>query len=352
MSDVRATPNPAAPDSDAPPRPRSARRAWTRVATVLALLVLVPVVLVTVLRFVDVRGGVSDTLVSATPYAVFGALVAGALAALGRSVLTGAAAGVLFVVHVVLLAPLFLPGGPTVRGYETTVMTVNLKYGAADPDRIVELVRDRQVDVLAAQELTPAAVEALDRAGLDEALPHRHIRPVANSPVGSGLWSRRPLEPREFGNTERTAFTNLRAIARTRGGVEVDLMAVHPFPPLPATSAPWRRDIGELVRVGEPGDRPMIMLGDFNATRDHAPMRELAGQGLTDAADQAGAGYGPTWGPGGLPRLFEIDHVLVSDDDINASGLSRHEVEGTDHAAVIAELTISEATAPEHSGAG
>ena len=323
-------------------RPKSRR---SGIAIVLAVAFVLPVLLLTVLRTFDIPGGPTDTLVAFTPYAIPCAFLAGLLALLGHARLFALVCAVLFVVHVWWLAPMYLASGPTVRGYSTTVMSVNLQYGNGDADQVVELVRERDVEILAVQELTDQAVEELDAAGLDRMLPHRHLAPSDGTPNGTGIWSKRAVTPTAFGNERRMAFSNLRATVATRGGVEVDLLAVHPFPPLPTTSEQWRRDVGELVRVGVPADRPMIMAGDFNATRDHAPLRQLRSQGLRDAADQAGAGYGPTWGVGApFPRMFEIDHVLVSDGDIKATELTRHSIENTDHSAVVAELLISEAT--------
>ena len=54
------------------------------------------------------------------------------------------------------------------------------------------------------------------------------------------------------------------------------------------------------------------MAGDFNATLDHAELRELLDRGWVDAADAVGEGFAWTW-PARRRRALPltIDHVLV-----------------------------------------
>jgi endonuclease/exonuclease/phosphatase family metal-dependent hydrolase len=55
----------------------------------------------------------------------------------------------------------------------------------------------------------------------------------------------------------------------------------------------------------------VIVTGDFNATLDMRPFRDLLRNGYRDAAEQAGAGFVPTFFGGWLPALFAIDHVIT-----------------------------------------
>jgi endonuclease/exonuclease/phosphatase family metal-dependent hydrolase len=91
----------------------------------------------------------------------------------------------------------------------------------------------------------------------------------------------------------------------------------------------------------------LVVAGDFNATLDHAPMRRLAGLGLSDAARQANAGWQPTWPAGDdtgrtLPfglSVVAIDHVLVS-KHFSAISTTTHEVPGTDHLGLLVRLDV------------
>ena len=85
-----------------------------------------------------------------------------AFAILNRSILTGVA-GVLVIINIAWLLPLFV-GSSAGQGEALTVVTANLHVGHADPVAVVELLRRQHADVLAAEVLTPTEVTALDRA--------------------------------------------------------------------------------------------------------------------------------------------------------------------------------------------
>ena len=72
---------------------------------------------------------------------------------------------------------------------ELRVATLNATLGQADADAIVAMVADQSIDVLAVEELTPAEVDALRAAGLDDALPYSELAPQ-DGVRGTGVWSR------------------------------------------------------------------------------------------------------------------------------------------------------------------
>lgn len=83
------------------------------------------------------------------------------------------------------------------------------------------------------------------------------------------------------------------------------------------------------------------LLGDFNATLDHAELRRLLDTGYRDAAEVAGEGLSLTW-PAGRPRLpplVAIDHLLV-DERLAVRRVRVIDVPGTDHRAVFASLSV------------
>ena len=85
----------------------------------------------------------------------------------------------------------------------------------------------------------------------------------------------------------------------------------------------------------------MVVLGDFNADRDHAAFRRLLSIGLRDAHDERGRGLARTW-PTRLP-LLQLDHVLVRDGRggrLVAEDVREVVVPGSDHRAVVADLAV------------
>jgi endonuclease/exonuclease/phosphatase (EEP) superfamily protein YafD len=187
--------------------------------------------------------------------------------------------------------------------------TVNAQSGRADPAAILRLLQSENVDVLAVQELTPDMVSRLEAAGLAELLPFSHLDPRPGSP-GTGLWARWPLTP----VPGLTA-----AIPRARidppGGRPVTLTAVHPVAPMRGHAGIWQRELTLIGQALAAVDGPQVVAGDFNASRDHRPFRNLLAAGFRDCADvsQSRSWPGFTWPASGraLP-VMRLDHVLVS----------------------------------------
>ena len=88
-----------------------------------------------------------------------------------------------------------------------------------------------------------------------------------------------------------------------------------------------------------PAELPRLLAGDFNATLDHAPLRDVLRLGYADAAREVGKALLPTWGQVGKPAVITIDHVLVDRRCAVLAG-SVHAVPGTDHRAVFAEIRL------------
>jgi endonuclease/exonuclease/phosphatase family metal-dependent hydrolase len=124
-------------------------------------------------------------------------------------------------------------------------------------------------------------------------------------------------------------------------GHEVRLVCVHAPPPKPwnpAGAARWRGELGLLPSAGQP---PAVLAGDFNATLDHLQLRRLLRRGYADAAEQAGRGLTPTWGPwpSRPPRLLALDHVLI-DTRFAVLASSAGRLAGSDHHALYAEIRL------------
>ncbi len=322
------------------PRPRT-------VATAISCLASLAVLPVTVARW---AGGdqrfPAPLLAAAAPFAVPPLAIAVALALVGQRRWIAAFPGGLLVLHLAWLAPsLTSDAGPTATGTQRSpdliVMTANILYGQADANALVREVRERRVDVLVVEELTPSAVERLREAGLEQLLPSSVLAPASEA-AGTGLWSRMPVTalPAVAGTT----FATPRARVEIPGGPSVTVTAAHPFSPVDdAATVTWERDIRALRQAVTDTAGPQVVAGDFNATRDHAPFRQLLDVGLVDAADAQGwtAWPGMTWPSGrSYPPVMRLDHVLAS-AGFGVREVNVVEIPGTDHRAVVARLTTT-----------
>jgi endonuclease/exonuclease/phosphatase (EEP) superfamily protein YafD len=225
------------------------------------------------------------------------------------------------------------PGGPRLR-----ILSANLDAGLADADNLVRLVRQRSVDLLALQEFTPDAQRRLAAAGLDSLLPYAVRYPSDQEPGGSALYSRLPLTDSGY-RTLPQGFGDAYAVLRLPDSRAVRVESAHPPSPAgPVTAADWRAGLAALPRLRAwPG--PQILVGDFNSTLDHGPLRALVGSGYTDVAAHLGDGLAPTWPYDGRESPpVTIDHVLVA--GVRAYAFGTLPDPGSDHRAVYAEVGL------------
>jgi endonuclease/exonuclease/phosphatase (EEP) superfamily protein YafD len=249
-----------------------------------------------------------------------------------------AAAAVVAVLGAAVLPRAFpdQPTGPVDGGVRLDVLTSNVKLGEADVAAIAGLVRAGEVDLLSIQELTHGAADGLRAEGIDGLLPHQELSPTETGSSGAGLYSRHPLDrlPDVPGGVSR----QVHAVADVPGVGRVEFVAVHPFPPTARSAGRWREGLEGLPRATE--GRLRILPGDFNATFDHAPFRDLVASGYVDAAAARGEGLEMTWPAGRkFPPQVAIDHVLV-DERIHVAAAGIHTLPGTDHRAVLARLEL------------
>jgi endonuclease/exonuclease/phosphatase family metal-dependent hydrolase len=295
--------------------------------------VLVAVAALAIVRATGLDSGtVFALVVVGVPYAAVVTVVVGVVLAVARARWSSAIAVLLLVLQVVWLAPRFVDDGVEVPvgAARLRVATINAHVGGVDARALVDLVRDQRVDVLAVEELPPEAIPALDDAGLRELLPHRELRPQDDS----SLYSRLPF-------TTSGPLAAATTWPQTTGTIAVDgraveVVAVHTY--YPAGDAElWTRDLTALkATAGENS----VVLGDFNATLDHAPMRELLSAGLVDSHAELGSGWAPTWPADGvLPPVVQLDHVLHG-HGLAAVSTSEHTLPGSDHRLVFAELAL------------
>ncbi|MCK2220248.1 endonuclease/exonuclease/phosphatase family protein [Actinomadura sp. ATCC 31491] len=323
-----------APAPGAAPRPRR----WRRWASRLVVAASVVFAAGTAVRLGGLEtGALLVPLVSFTPYFALAAALTLVPAALLRS---RAAVAILLAVCACLawcVAPRAIASAEPAQGRPLRLLTANLNGGRGDAATIVGLVRSHDVDVLSLQELTYSERGRLKAAGLESLLPYQVTRPEVWGPEGSGLYARYPLRERTglfrpVGHHMPVAEVSL------PGGQAVEVVVVHPVAPVPSTVPEWHDGVATLPPAPASGP-PRVLAGDFNATLDHAVLRDLLGTGYTDAAAATGEGLVPTWPMRRFPPLVAIDHVLT-DGRAGAVAVRIHDVPGSDHRALFADLRV------------
>lgn len=337
---TRAAPVPAAP---VPPPPRlwRARRRARAVGRAVIGLVFAGAVVVTGARLLVFDAVWPVAIVSVfAPYAAAASIVVALGAVALRMRLTLLIALGLVVVHSLWMLPrLTSDGAVPPGGARLRVMSANAYFGEASADRLTRIALRERVDVLAVEELTPGLAAELERAGLTRELPY-HYGQGEPGAAGLTIYSRQPLRDGR-GLPEHTTMPMPSAILDVEGRA-VRVQGVHTIPPVSGGAGMWAHDMDALRREAQRRTTPTIFLGDFNATLDNASFRALTDTGLRDAHEERGRVFARTWPIAhfhGLPPLFAIDHVLVA-GGVDVVSVSEHRVPGTDHAAVVAEVSV------------
>jgi endonuclease/exonuclease/phosphatase family metal-dependent hydrolase len=270
-----------------------------------------------------------------TPYALVSAAV-GVLLLLkwyrGPAVIAGVSA--------VVLAICVLPRGfadrdPQPAGPRLRVASANLRIGGADAAKILERLRASGVDLLAVQEMTPSWLASFTGAGIDSVLPYHYVAP-ASLAEGSAIFSRYPMTDSGSHLMALGWFQQVYGIVHVPGAAPVRVESAHAASPYNREMVPY----WETTLRREPSPDG-ILLGDFNATLDHRPLRALLDRGWRDAASAVGAGFIPTWGPfhGDPVPPIAIDHVLLS-QGIGVRDFGAFTIPGSDHRMIVSTLTL------------
>lgn len=210
------------------------------------------------------------------------------------------------------------------------VMSFNAYKAQADPGELADEIRTVQPDVLVLVETSETLHRNKEVAAALQELPHRTELVIEGWETDGAIFSRYPLEEREGGiPVNRTGWYAMPvATVSTLDGAFL-IAGIHVHPPL-GDAQKWQQGMhamGNLAAAEQ--ELPLILAGDFNATRGNAAYRKLA-SGFAEAAGAWPRASWPTDQPVGA--LVEIDHILVRGMD--PQGYRSTRIEGSDHRAI------------------
>ncbi|MCD2196093.1 endonuclease/exonuclease/phosphatase family protein [Actinomycetospora endophytica] len=231
----------------------------------------------------------------------------------------------------------FAQPSPPPGGRALTVLSFNVDQGGADVGALAAEIRRARPDVV-------VLPEAADRFAvrLGGAIPDLGYRSVVAAAPGApdvhGIAvltasAMGPLSSRVIWQGHADPWLELSGGAL--GGLR--LVAVHVAAPVPGKIRSWPRELAQLATWCGAG--PAVLVGDFNATLDHAEFR-AGSAGCQDAAAVTGNGLTATWNAA-WPRWFgaQIDHVLVG-GDLRPEDLLVLDLPGSDHRALLARVRM------------
>lgn len=229
---------------------------------------------------------------------------------------------------------------PEARDGAVTVFALNTLGGGAGPEQVVDAALDAGADVLALPETSEDSARTVatalsERTGTGfQVFVHRTGEWDASS---TALLVSEELG--EYVETDAPATAHGAVRAEPADGTGPTLLAVHPFSPHAPGRAMdrWRADVRAVTEPCR-SESGVIVAGDFNATLDHEPMRDIGR--CVDASVEGGVGGVATW-PAHRPRLVgaAIDHVLVDGEAYTVDAAAVRSVGESDHRAVVAQIS-------------
>jgi endonuclease/exonuclease/phosphatase (EEP) superfamily protein YafD len=327
---------------------RHGRAHWRRVATLAwvgfswALVVVLAGVVLTIWFSSDRLAVVTVLLQSLVPIIFLPVWVTAAFALATRRWVLAAASIALVIAHIALVVPAM--GSDSVPAWAAsaptlTIFSANLFNRNVSPDAAAARVLETGADVLTLLEVSVPVYDALVRAGIDQRFPYQFRS--RSSPTGDtdGVYSRRPFVSRRLvpllENHEPAAVVSV-------AGRRIEIAAVHVDG---AEHAPetWSAELDRLAQTARAAQGPLVIAGDFNATRWNPPFARLL-EILTDAHEARGLGLSRSWPVRGtrlatFGPLMRLDHALF-----NTSVAVKHvhdiRVPGSDHVAFEATFAV------------
>jgi endonuclease/exonuclease/phosphatase (EEP) superfamily protein YafD len=133
----------------------------------------------------------------------------------------------------------------------------------------------------------------------------------------------------------------VRAWLHPRGTPRVRLYVIHTDAPLRDKAGAWHHEMSDITSAVRAESRPLLVLGDFNATWDMYEFQDVLHTGLKDAAVEEGKGWEMTWSRQSIiPPLVRIDHVLYS-PGLTVTSYRTGVGRGSDHHPVLVRLAIT-----------
>src|SRR3954470_13073307 len=218
---------------------------------------------------------------------------------------------VLVAFHVWWVAPLVVGGRGTISdpAATLTVLGINLEANRSTGAATSRLFDEAQPDLVVISEASP-----LSTAGLRTRSFPFVVSDVRDGTAGWMVLSRWPVLTRTQLDLGDRVMPRL-VLKRPDGG-QLILWQVHPIAPIAGDVGQWRRQLVAIRRAID-SDRhavaPVLVVGDFNATRDLPEFRAILHDGWADAGDGHGL-MAPGRVGGRTPPMLRLDHILLSNN--------------------------------------
>jgi endonuclease/exonuclease/phosphatase (EEP) superfamily protein YafD len=229
---------------------------------------------------------------------------------------------------------------PTIRLFDANVAQWNSSMAG-----YITQLRSYHPDVLAMEETVPHDDAQLKASGVLATLPYRYQISCCGS-RGFIIASHYPLR-----DIKVSSYQGLQYLIRSSlvlPNRTINFWVVHTTAPTDPSVSAWNQELdGIYTQLESVHPRPLLMVGDFNASWGSRGFHAILSTGLTDAAAARGDPFGFTWSQDLpiLPPIIRIDHVLTG-GPVTVTQIATHAGPGSDHR----DITATVATAGVHGG--
>lgn len=239
------------------------------------------------------------------------------------------------------------------RGHVVRILTCNVRAGNFDPQALAQLIREKEIDLVALQECPPSVkldlppgwhiaqtgvIAIMSRFEIKAAEPHLDRHPPH-------VWPRHSLLPCTVHTPQGSFLFHSVYLPSPRYGLQNILDRKTGIDPRKAdlltSETENRRNVARNVRDALRMERhPVILAGDFNMPVESTIYRETWSD-FANAFSLVGKGYGWTFRdrPYGLPLDVRIDHILTANGATPLTCEIGPDI-GSDHLPVIADIAI------------
>ena len=267
----------------------------------------------------------------------------------GRRWWLAGAAALICAAQVVYVAPEILASSPVpaaVRSEPTIrLFDANVAQSNRSMSGYITQLKSYRPEVLTMEETVPDDYTQLKAAGVLATLPYQYQITCCGS-RGFIIASHYPLR-----HVKVSSYEGLQYLIRSTlvlPNRTINLWVVHTTAPTDPGVGAWNQELdGIHAQLTSLHPRPLLMVGDFNASWGSRGFRAILSTGLIDAAAARGDPFAFTWSQDLpiLPPIIRIDHVLTA-GPVTVTEIQTHPGPGSDHR----DITATVAVASTHSG--
>ncbi len=282
-------------------------------------------------------------LIAVTPWIYMLAWVTASIGLFLRRRLLVLVSAVLVLLQLWWVVPDFDPishfASPAPGSVQLRLFDANVSQSNRNLDEIAEEVRGYDPQIVTMEELTPASYRSLQATHLMQRYRYKLVRPTGGA-YGMAMWSVYPLVDATVWYAHR--HPELRAWVALPGGRRLRLDVLHTDAPYGnAEPEVWGDEIEAIRDELSHEPRPLVAVGDLNATWYDWHFQAILALGLRDAAVVAGQGWRMTWPRDQQPVVpyLRIDHVLLS-RGTRLQGYKLGQGRGSDHHPVMVSFSV------------